>query len=97
MEKVGLKGNIVQFVADFLTNRTIRVRVGSHVPNPYPLQNGTPQGSVISPLLFLIMINDIDTPENNVQLCLQMIVLPGSLDATSERSLQTYKPTWIVW
>ena len=70
MEKLGLKGNIVQFVADFLTNRTIRVRVGSSVSNPYPLQNGTPQGSVISPLLFLIMINDIDTPENNVQLSL---------------------------
>ena len=70
MEKLGLKGNILQFVADFLTNRTIRVRIGSSVSNPYPLQNGTPQGSVISPLLFLIMINDIEIPENNVQLSL---------------------------
>ena len=70
MEKLGLKGNILQFVADFLTNRTIRVRIGTSVSNPYPLQNGTPQGSVISLLLFLIMINDIDIPENNVQLSL---------------------------
>ena len=70
MEKLGLKGNILQFIADFLTNRNIRVRVGSSISNPYPLQNGTPQGSVISPLLFLIMINDIDIPENNVQLSL---------------------------
>jgi len=40
------------------------------VSNSYTLQNGTPQGSVISPLLFPLMVNDIDEPENGVKLSL---------------------------
>ena len=70
MEKMGLKGNILNFVTDFLANRSIRVRVGVGMSNSYQRQNGTPQGSVISPLLFLIMVNDIEEPSNGVRLSL---------------------------
>jgi len=70
MEKLGFEGNILQFVSDFLSNRSIQVRIGSSLSSAYRLQNGTPQGSAISPFLFLIMINDIDTPVKNVQLSL---------------------------
>jgi len=64
MEKMGLNGNILNFMTDFLANRSIRVRVGIAMSNSYQLQNGTPQGSVISPLLFLII------PSNGVRLSL---------------------------
>ena len=64
MEQLGLRGNILQFTADFLANRSIQVRVGTALSNSYQLQNGTPQGSVISPFLFIIMINDVDEATN---------------------------------
>lgn len=67
---LGLQGNVLEFTKDFLTERTIRVRIGSSLSSLYNLDNGTPQGSVISPLLFLLMINDIDDPLNGERLSL---------------------------
>lgn len=64
MKRLGLTGNLFSFVKNFLTNRTIQVRVGSEFSSLRLLQNGTAQGSVISPLLFLLMINDL--PDNLV-------------------------------
>jgi len=43
----------------FLKNRTIEVRIGSELSSIYTIDNGTPQGSVCSPILFNIMINDV--------------------------------------
>jgi hypothetical protein len=59
MKKLGLTGNVFSFVENFMTGRTIQVRVGGEVSDPRRVENGTAQGSVISPLLFLIMINDL--------------------------------------
>ena len=66
MESMGLNGSILNFVSDFLSNRT----VGTVLSNSYQLQNGTPQGSVISLLLFLIMINGIEKPSTGDKLSL---------------------------
>ena len=70
MKKMGLKDNIVNFVSNYLNGRRIKVQIGSSLSRSYELENGTPQGSVISPFLFLIMINDIEEPENNTRLSL---------------------------
>ena len=59
MKKLGLTGNVFKFVENFLTGRTIQVRVGGDLSGTRVLQNGTAQGSVISPLLFLMMIDDL--------------------------------------
>lgn len=50
---------VFNWVKNFLFGRKIQVQIGLEVSNQYTLGNGTPQGSVISPLLFIIMINDI--------------------------------------
>ena len=70
MTQLGLDGNIFKWVKDFLTERTIQVRVGTELSSVRRLENGTPQGSVISPLLFLIMMNDIPESANGVKLSL---------------------------
>ena len=63
MRKLGLTGRAYKWVLDFLTNRTIQVRIGADLSSVKNMEMGTPQGSVISPLLFLIMIADF--PESS--------------------------------
>ena len=58
MTKLTINGQCLAFVKNFLINRTAEVVLkGSH-SFKFWLDNGTPQGCVLSPLLFLIFIND---------------------------------------
>lgn len=57
--KLGLGGRFYNHVLEFLFGRTIQVRVGTQYSKVYQEENGTPQGSVCSPVLFNIMMNDI--------------------------------------
>jgi len=56
------------YIDNFLTGRTIQVQVGNQLSKIVEIKNGTPQGSVISPLLFLIMINDLPDAIRNSEM-----------------------------
>ena len=55
----GITGKFLNFIKNFLTDRKIQVKVNETLSDTYDLENGTPQGSVISPTLFNIMVNDL--------------------------------------
>ena len=55
----GIRGRLLNWIQDLLKNRIIQVRVGEALSEGTTIDNGTPQGSVISPVLFNVMINDI--------------------------------------
>ena len=46
-------------VADFLSNRNLKVRNGSEFSSSYPQEEGVPQGSVFSTTFFDISINPL--------------------------------------
>ena len=56
---LGVRGNMFKWIQSFVSNRTFQVRVGSTLSNTFTLENGIPQGSALSPLLFAIMMNDL--------------------------------------
>ena len=57
MIQLGIGGNAFRWIKSFLTQRTFQVKIGDAMSVTRLIENGDPQGSVISPLLFLIMIN----------------------------------------
>lgn len=59
LQKWGIKGNILAYIANFLTTRSFKVRVNGTFSEQFTLDNGVPQGSVLSSTLFIVAINDI--------------------------------------
>ena len=60
MQQMNLPKRFIRYVRHFLSGRKTRVEVNGSRSDNFRLDEGLPQGSSISPLLFLIFINDID-------------------------------------
>lgn len=53
------RGNLPGFIANFLLNRTFSVIIGSCLSQQHTLENGVPQGAILSPTLFIISIQSL--------------------------------------
>ena len=59
LNKYNVKGNMYNYCKDFMTDRKFNVSVGDSISETFTQDNGVPQGSVISPTLFLVSVNEI--------------------------------------
>ena len=93
LHSYGLRGPLPLFISNFLSNRSIKVRIGRTLSPPAALEEGIPQGCVLSCTLFLIAINTISLSlPNSVSSMIYVddftIYASGATTRSIERQLQ---------
>lgn len=58
LHKLGIRGRMLRWLSDFLKNRRQFVVVNGEESSECEVDEGVPQGSALSPLLFLLSVND---------------------------------------
>ena len=58
--------NLVKWIASFISERKLATRAKGQVSDELPLHCGVPQGTVLGPLLFIIMVNEDWDPTSRI-------------------------------
>ena len=59
LARKGVSGSLLRWLQDFLSQRQACTRFQGRISETLPLENGTPQGSILSPTLFNVLIENL--------------------------------------
>jgi hypothetical protein len=101
LSQLGISGHLYDFVKTFLSGRSIVVKVGSSLSDIFHVNMGVPQGSVISPILFAVMLHDIhqaiSKPDFNLSIFADDVAiwssLPGNSASLRKKWLASFQET----
>ena len=60
LEIYGFDEIAVKWFRSFLSDRSQRVRIGEAISNSINLESGVPQGGVLSPVVFVLYVSDLE-------------------------------------
>ena len=69
LDKLGFTGNLWKLMEDYLKNRKQKTIVNGITSQAKNVQCGIPQGSTVSPLLFILYMNDLSAILKTLTLC----------------------------
>ena len=90
---------IINWMRSFLTSREQRVRMSSHVSDWQKVNGGIPQGTVLGPLLFLVMVSDLLESWNDRWKYVDDTSASECVESNGESNLQeivNYISTWTI-
>ena len=99
----GITGKLLEWIEDFLKNRSQKVRIGREYSTDARVLSGIPQGSILGPVLFTVFINDL--PDSLKSLC-KIFVDDTKLYNSSKHSddlqsdidsLQAWTEKWLLF
>lgn len=96
----GLKGNLLRWLHNYFKDRTIKTIIGGAKSDSLAVSNGTPQGAVLSPLLFNLMLRDIPIDDNvDIYVYADDITVScvGDDVATVRHNMQNYINKFTEW
>ena len=59
LKSIGLSGNMYSYLKAFLSNRSIQAIYGMRLSSTKSVNMGIPQGSIIAPSLFIMLLYDV--------------------------------------
>ncbi len=96
--EAGIKGNLLLYVASFLSGRKSRSLVGSCVTEWADTDIGVPQGSVIAPLLFVFYVRHITcTLPTNVKYADDVTAWVTSVDPSAAAATLHYRTYLLLY
>ena len=102
MAQQGVPSGLLRWLRAFLQNRQAKVRFNNTMSRSKIMKQGLPQGSVLSPLLFLYYINNLANilPTDNLNALFAddvSILATNHVKEEAERSAQTAVDTVVGW
>ena len=102
LHEKGIPLKLLRWLNTFLSDRFARVRFASATSRARPMRQGLPQGSVLSPLLFILFVNDLaeSLPEDATAAIFAddvTLMTTSRKKEEAEVDLQSLVDTMVVW